>query len=140
MELPTVTRTIELALGLDEARRAVLDAAWLGDEVDLALVAGAAGTVREGDVVRRAVVTEADAGRVRLLWWEEADPAVVSTVEIEVAGDDERSTVTVTEAVLGGSVARLDAAAVTDLGTVDLAWDRRLRALVGEVALAPAVA
>lgn len=140
MQPLAITRTIELDLGIADARRAVLEAAWLGDEVDLALVAGAAGTVGEGDVVHRAVVTEADAGRIRLVWWDEADPAVVSTVDIEVAGDDERSTVTVTEVVAGGAVARLDASSVADLGAVELAWDRRLRSLVGEVALAPAAA
>ena len=141
MEPLAVTRSISLPASADQAWRSVLDGAWLGDRVDLDLVAGAAGTIEEGGIRRRAVVAEVvEGGSLRLLWWDEADPAVVSTVEVHVTGDDDAATVTVTERVLGGTVALAARATVADLGVAEVTWDRRLRALVGELALAPATA
>ena len=138
MEPLAVIRSLSLPSSVEEAWRSVLDAGWLGDRVDLALVAGATGTIAEDGVVRRAVVTEVVEGAaLRLVWWDEADPAVVSTVEVEVAADGDGAAVTVTEQVLGGAVALVGEASVLDLGAAGPAWDRRLRALVGEVALLP---
>jgi hypothetical protein len=140
MEPLAVTRTVALPVSVEEAWRSVVDGGWLGDHVDLELLVGATGSVVEGGTVRRTVVTELDEGRaVRFVWWDEADPAVVSTVHIEVEGAAQGSTVRVTETVVGAAVACLGLASVGDLGSSPTSgWDRRLRALVGEPALTPA--
>jgi len=141
MDPLAVTRSISLPTSADQAWRAVVDGAWLGERVDLDLVVGAAGTIEDAGVRRRALVAEmVEGASLRLLWWDEADPAVVSTVEVHVTGDDDAATVTVTERVLGGAVALATQATVADLGGAESTWDRRLRALVGEIALAPATA
>lgn len=140
MEPLALTRTLALPVSSEEVWRSVADASWLGDHVDLELRVGAAGRVVDGGVVRRAVVTEVDEGRaVRFAWWDEADPSVVSTVHLEVEDAEPGSRVTVTETVVGAAVASLGHASIDDLGpSIASGWDRRLRALVGELALAPA--
>lgn len=145
MEPLAVTRSISLDLPADRAWDAVLEGGWLGAAAELEPVIGATATVVEEGVVRRLVVTDVAPGSaLRFVWWDEADPAIVSTVEVHVegAGDDgAASTVTVVEtAVVGGSVSLAGEASVADLGIAEATWDRRLRSLVGETALAPACA
>ena len=141
MEPFAVTRSTSLPTSADEAWRSVLEGAWLGDDVALVARVGATGTIVEGDVVRRAVVTEVvDGAALRFVWWDESRPELVSTVDVRVEGDEQGSTVTVTEQVLGGAVALAAEASVADLGISEVTWDRRLRALVGDLALAPAAA
>lgn len=142
----SVTRSIELPVSAEEAWGSLRDAdglaGWLGEAVELDEVApGAAGTVAEGGTVRRLVVTEVVAGRsIGFVWWDEGAPGDASTVTISITPDgDDASTVTVTERLAGGVVASMGEASIADLApAVGGAWDRRLRALVGEHALADA--
>jgi uncharacterized protein YndB with AHSA1/START domain len=142
----SVTRSIELPVSAEEAWTSLRDAdglaGWLGDAVDLPDVApGAAGRIVEGDAVRRLVVTEVLEGRsIGFVWWDEAAPEDASVVTIAVEpGDGETSTVSVTERLAGGVVASMGEASIADLGSgAGGAWDRRLRQLVGEAALADA--
>ncbi|WP_421118313.1 SRPBCC domain-containing protein [Aquihabitans daechungensis] len=139
-----VTRSIDLPVTADEAWASIRDAeglvGWLGDSVELdEIVAGAAGTVREGDAVRRLVVTEVDEGRsVGFVWWDEAAPQEASVVRIVLTPADEGTTVTVTERMAGTASASIGAASVGDLFRED-AWDRRLQALVGTCSLTDAL-
>jgi len=145
-----VTRSIELPVPIEDAWRSIHDAeglaGWLGDSVDLDhldhldhLVAGAAGTVREGDVIRRLVVTEVNEGRsLGFVWWDEAAPDDASVVSIVLTPTGEGTTVTVTERLAGSEQASIAGASIGDLSGIEDAWDRRLRALVGDSALAPA--
>ncbi|MGN6694751.1 MAG: SRPBCC family protein [Aquihabitans sp.] len=139
-----VTRSIELPVSADEAWASLRDAdglaGWLGDAVDLDVVPGAAGTVTEGDVVRRIVVTEVVEGRsVGVVWWDEAAPEEASVVTIAVTpGGDDAATVTVTEQLAGSATASIGAASISDLVAAGDVWDRRLRALVGASTLADA--
>lgn len=141
----SVTRSIELPVSAEEAWDSLRDAAgleqWLGERVELDVVPGAAGTVREGDVTRRVVVTEVDEGRsIGLVWWDEAAPEEASVVTIALApGADDATTVTVTERLAGAATASLGSASIGDLvGKAEAAWDQRLQALVGDVALSAA--
>jgi uncharacterized protein YndB with AHSA1/START domain len=89
----SVTRSIELPVPADEAWASISSAdglaGWLGDAVELDLVAGAAGTIVDGDTVRRVVVTEVDAGRsVGFVWWDEAQPEQASVVTIALTPPD----------------------------------------------------
>jgi uncharacterized protein YndB with AHSA1/START domain len=146
MELASalVTRSIELPVSTDEAWVSLRDAhglaGWLGDAVDLDVVPGAAGTITEGDAVRRVVVTEVVEGHsIGLVWWDETAPEEASVVTIAVTPSGEgAATVTVTEQLAGSATASIGAASIGDLVAVEGAWDRRLQALVGEPALAPA--
>ncbi len=136
----SVTRSIALGASADAVWASLRDAdgltGWLGDEIDLGAVApGAAGSVAEGGAVRRLVVTEVDEGRsIGFAWWDETNPAEVSTVTIALApGTDHTTTVTVTERLAGAATASIGAASVRDLAAAEgEAWDRRLQALVGE--------
>mgnify|MGYP000885732375 CR=1 FL=1 len=142
----SVTRSIELPVSAAEAWASLRDgdglAGWLGDVVDLPEVEpGSTGTLVEGTSLRRLVVTEVEAGRsIGFVWWDEAAPDEVSTVSIAITSTDEHtSTITVTERLAGGVVASMGSASVSDLAaTAGGAWDRRLRALVGECAPADA--
>lgn len=137
----SVTRSIALPSPAAEVWRSLGDAdglaGWLGDAVDLDITPGAAGTIREGGVTRRVVVTEVDAGRsIGFVWWDEAVPESASVVSIDlVPGEDGSTRVTVTERLAGSATASLGEASVADLCTdAGAGWDRRLRALVGEPA------
>lgn len=140
-----VSRSIELPVSVGEAWESIRDAEglsrWLGDRVELDVVPGAAGTIAEGDVTRRVVVTEVDEGRsVGLVWWDEAAPEEASVVTIALApgGDGDTTTVTVTERLAGAAVASVTNSIATDVTGIESAWDQRLQALVGAPALAPA--
>jgi uncharacterized protein YndB with AHSA1/START domain len=141
----SVTRSIVLPAPADEVWASLRDAdglaGWLGDAVDLEVVPGAAGTVAEGGIVRRVVVTEVEAGRsVGLVWWDEAAPEEASVVTIALTpGDaDGTTTVTVTERLAGAGTASMGEACIGDLAAAEASWDQRLQALVGASALAPA--
>ncbi|HWJ61797.1 MAG TPA: SRPBCC domain-containing protein [Acidimicrobiales bacterium] len=141
----SVSRSIVLPAPADEVWASLRDAdglaGWLGDAVDLDVVPGAAGTVVDGGVVRRVVVTEVVEGRsLGLVWWDEAAPEEASVVTIALApGEaDGDTTVTVTERLAGSAVASVAGARIDDLAAVEASWDQRLQALVGESALAPA--
>jgi uncharacterized protein YndB with AHSA1/START domain len=144
----SVTRSIALPVSAAEAWTSLRDpdglAGWLGDLVDLPGVEpGAAGEVIEGDATRRLVVTEVDEGRsIGFVWWDESAPEDASVVTIAVSsgeGDGGDATVTVTERLAGGVVASMGAACIADLtATAGGAWDRRLRVLVGDLAVADA--
>jgi len=141
----SVSRSIELPVPVEEAWASLRDAEglgrWLGDRVELDVAPGAAGTVAEGDTVRQVVVTEVDEGRsIGLVWWDEAAPDEASLVTIAVTSADGGlgSQVTVTERLAGAASATVGGASIGDLAAVEPAWDRRLQALVGATALAPA--
>lgn len=140
----SVSRSVDLPVSAEEAWASISDAdglaGWLGDAVDLEIVPGATGTVAEGGVVRRTVVTAVEAGRsVELAWWDEARPEEASIVTIAVDPTEGGTRVTVTERLAGAASASLGGASVGDLvGEADAAWDRRLRALVGDGALSAA--
>jgi len=142
----SVSRSIVLPAPADEVWASLRDAdglaGWLGDAVDLDVVPGAAGTVVDGGVVRRVVVTEVVEGRsLGLVWWDEAAPEEASVVTIALApgeADGGTTTVTVTERLAGSAVASVAGARIDDLAAVEASWDQRLQALVGESALAPA--
>ncbi len=147
-----VTRSIDLPAPIGDTWESIRDAeglaGWLGDSVEFddlgGLVAGAAGTVRDADAVRRLVVTEVEEGRsIGFVWWDDAAPELASVVTISLtpASDDGAATsVTVTERFAGSASASasMSAASVADLVEVSAGWDRRLQALVGRSALAPA--
>ncbi|MCU1371323.1 MAG: hypothetical protein JWO77_2517 [Ilumatobacteraceae bacterium] len=138
----SVTRSLVLPAPADEVWASIRDAdglaGWLGDEVDLAIAPGAAGTVAEGSTVRRVVVTEVDAGRsVGFVWWDEAAPGEASVVTIALApgAGDDTTTVTVTERLAGAATASVGAASIGDLvGAAEASWDQRLHALIGHAA------
>jgi hypothetical protein len=146
----SVTRSIALPVSAAEAWTSLRDpdglAGWLGDLVDLPGVEpGASGEVIEGDATRRLVVTEVDEGRsIGFVWWDESAPEHASVVTIAVSsdegeGDGEVATVTVTERLAGGVVASMGGACIADLtATAGGAWDRRLRVLAGDRAVADA--
>lgn len=141
----SVIRSIELPASADEVWASIRDAdglaGWLGDEVDLAIAPGAAGTITEGSTVRRVVVSEVDEGRsIGFVWWDEAAPEEASVVTIALApGGDETTTVTVTERLAGSASASIGGASIGDLvGAAEATWDQRLAALVGGTALSPA--
>lgn len=140
----SVSRSVELPVSAGEAWESLRDAAglsqWLGDRVELEVVPGAAGTVVEGDVTRRVVVTEVVEGRsIGLVWWDEAAPQEASVVTIALApGADDTTTVTVTERLAGAAMASVGTASIRDLGPIEASWDQRLQSLIGTVALAPA--
>jgi hypothetical protein len=128
----TVTRSLTLPSSVADAWQAVRAGDWLGDEVDLEICPGAAGRIVEGSVERRVVVSHVVEGAaLRLLWWDEADPAVVSDVTVELEADAEGTRVTVTERVAGGAAALISEAMASDLGGAEHSWDRRLQALMG---------
>lgn len=136
---------MDLPISLDEAWASVGDAdglaGWLGHDVELDLVAsGVAGLVRDGDAVRRLVVTEVDAGRsIGFVWWDEAAPEEASVVTIALTPGEGGTTVTVTERLAGAAHASIGFASIDDLvGAADAAWDARLQALVGACVLADA--
>lgn len=143
MEPIAITRTIRLdddpvAAWASLATAAGL-AGWLGDEVRVDgggdLVVGASARVTDEGTIRRLVVTGADEHRsLSFAWWDEAAPEQASTVTVRLEADDDGTVVTVTERLAGGAVAHLADASVVDLvgADADLAWDRRLRALVGD--------
>ena len=143
----SVTRSLDLPVSLEEAWSSIGDAdglaGWLGDSVELDQVAaGVAGIVRDGDVVRRLVVTEVDAGRsVGFVWWDESRPeqASVVTIELSPSEDATSTTVTVTERIAGAATASFGAASVSDLLDVEAGWDARLQALVGTSAFTAAL-
>ena len=148
MEPIVVTRTVQLPVPAAEVWRSIATAeglaGWLGDEVAIDggadLERGATGRAVDGGVERRLAITDVVPDRrVELAWWRADRPDVVSLVAIELTDDDGATQVTVTEQLLGGAVASIDDASVAHL-TEDLghAWDRRLRALVGETTLLPA--
>ena len=144
----SVTRSIELPGSPEEAWASIATAeglaGWLGDAVEVDVVAGAAGFVREGSTVRRIVVTEVEEGRsIGFVWWDESAPEEASTVTIALApadGDGTRtSTVTVTERLAGAAHASLAGASIHDLvAPAEAAWDGRLQALTGAGALSAA--
>lgn len=140
----SVSRSVDLPVSAEEAWASISGAdelaGWLGDAVDLEVVPGAAGTVTEGDVVRRVVVTAVEAGRsVELAWWDEATPEDASIVTIALEPGNDGTTVTVSERLAGAASASLGGASIGDLvGAADAAWDRRLQALVGDGALSAA--
>ena len=98
----TVTRTIQLPTSPDDVWSSLCDAegltGWLGDAVDLVEVAaGAAGTVTDGETVRRLVVTSVGAGRsIGFVWWDEGHPAEASVVTIDLAASEDGAGTTVT--------------------------------------------
>ncbi len=148
MEPSTFTRTIELATDSDAAWSLVGTgeglARWLADEVDLDVVPGAVGRIIDdyGSPARTVVVSEVKDGRqLGFTWWSEEDPDVASSVVITVEPSTTpgTTTLTVTEtrapstAKLRGSIgatADLLAEASVDQLMTDLAWGRRLRAIV----------
>lgn len=145
MEPTHVTRSVELPVAVEEAWRSIASAeglaGWLGDHVEVEVVVGGAGRVADSSTTRRMVVTEVVEGaQLGFTWWDEAEPAHVSTVTIAVApaADGDGSTVTVTERIAGGARAQCADAGVADLGAVEHRWDARLDALLG--AGAPALA
>jgi uncharacterized protein YndB with AHSA1/START domain len=140
----SVSRSVDLPVSAEEAWASISDedglAGWLGDAVDLEVAPGAIGTVAEGGVVRRTVVTAIEVGRsVELVWWDEARPEEASIVTIALAPAPDGTRVTVTERLAGAASASLGGASIGDLvGVADAAWDRRLQALVGGGALSAA--
>jgi uncharacterized protein YndB with AHSA1/START domain len=153
VEPHTVTRSAHLDAGLDRVWDALARtdglAGWLADSVDVVIEPGAAGTVVDGSVTRRIVVTEVDERRhVGFTWWDDAAPDHASAVRIAIeSGEDGGTTVTVTEtldpaasAVLGGRASALSLAAIGDLGLAADEWIDRLARLVGAVATVPALA
>lgn len=141
---PVVTRSLHLDCSAGQAWTSLATArglaGWLGDEVDLEVVVGAAGTVRAGDAVRRLVVTEVAVGRgISFTWWDEHQPEVASTVTISVRPDADAGdgcTVIVTERLGAAAPALASDASVADLVGVERRWDDRLAQLVGERSLA----
>ena len=134
----SVSRSVDLPVSLEEAWASIRDAdglaGWLGDAVELgAVTPGAAGVVREGDTVRRLVVTERSIGFV---WWDESAPEEASVVTIALTPGDGSTTVTVTERLAGAASASIGGASIGDLAAAEgPAWDRRLQALVCDGAL-----
>lgn len=64
---------------------------WLGDEVDVDLVPGASGTIRDGEEVLQAEVESIEPGRrVSLRWWSEERGATIVDLTLEPL--DERRT------------------------------------------------
>ena len=146
MELAaSVFRSVDLPMSVEEAWASIGEAkglaGWLGDSLELEVVApGVAGLLRDGDAVRRLVVTEVDAGRsIGFVWWDEASPQEASVVTIALTPGEGGTTVTVTERLAGAAHASIGFASIDDLvGAADAAWDARLQALVGACVLADA--
>ncbi len=107
---PFVIRQVQLPVSAKEAWASFADAeglrGWLGDEVDLDVAVGAAGTVRDRGAIRRVVVTEVIEGeRLGFTWWDEDAPAEASVVTVTLDEIDGATTVTVTESLAGTAVA-----------------------------------
>jgi hypothetical protein len=108
-----VTRTVELGAGIEDVRRFLADhdhlVEWIGDDL-------------------RGVEVTTEGTALRWAW---TTDGVDSTVELTLAGDGDRTTVTVVERAAGGapaaacSVARWDGA-LLDLELRALAWQHRL--------------
>ena len=108
-----ITRTVELGAGIEDVRAFVADrdrlVEWIGDELRHVDVTA------DGDVLR----------------WTWTNDGVDSTVELTLAGDGDRTTVTVVESAAGGapsascSIARWDGA-LLDLELRALSWQHRL--------------
>lgn len=108
-----VTRSVELGAGIEDVRGFVADhdrlVEWIGEELRHVAVS------TDGDVLR----------------WTWTNDGVESAVELTLAGDGERTTVTVVERAAGGapsascSIARWDGA-LLDLELRALSWQHRL--------------
>ena len=146
MDHAIVTRSVRLdAEPLDAwASLSTADglAGWLGDVLAHegvdgrgALQVGSSALVEDAGTVRRLVVTSVDDGRsLGFTWWSEDAPEQASTVMVALDdAEGEGTVVTVTERLAGAAVAQCFDAVVADLGTdAEHAWDRRLRALLGQ--------
>ncbi len=137
--MDAVERHVTLPTAPDRAWDLLTDpvdqAGWLGAEVDLAPLPGAAGLVVDHDGTRRRlVVDEVDSGR-RLSWhWAvEGDDGLVgpaSRVELTLTPTDDGTTLTVVERPLEGD--RFEASA-------GAAWSHRLLHLEALLLVAAAV-
>lgn len=128
-----VTRTLALAASADEVWRLLTDdaelSAWFAVRASLDPVAGGVGRFDDGDTVRRAVVHEVEPGRrLGFTWWDEADPADASTVELVVddSAGDGRVQLVVTETLLPGGGSGARACAWSEVADT---WDDRLGVL-----------
>jgi uncharacterized protein YndB with AHSA1/START domain len=84
-----VERDVVIDRPADEVWRLIATAAgwqeWMVDEATVDVEAGRDGSVVDGDVVRRVVVTDVDPARsVTFRWWEHDDPASASEVSIHL--------------------------------------------------------
>lgn len=145
MQPVTVTRSVQLDAGIHRVWESLADGAglsgWLADAVELEVAPGAGGRlVDAGRPARRVVVTEvAEGRRIGFAWWDEARPEDASSVTISLDGDDDATTVTVTE-VLGAAVAAWTDATVDGLFTASDSWSVRLDRLAGAFAPLPVLA
>jgi len=138
MRLPEaieIRRSISVETTVDELWRSIVDdeelSAWMGMTARIDVIPGGVGRFDDGASVRRAVVDTVETGRLlRFTWWDEADPAEASTVELRLEPDHydaARVGLTVTERV----VARGSAAGARACSWHDLAdgWEHRLGSL-----------
>jgi uncharacterized protein YndB with AHSA1/START domain len=89
MQPLSITRRVDLDIDADQLWAALSDpaqlAAWLGDEVDLDVRQGGAGTVVDDGILRHVRSDHVSEGReLAFTWWEADQPNVASTVRFEV--------------------------------------------------------
>lgn len=139
--METIERTVTLPTDVREAWELLTDpdelAAWLGDDVVLRPVPGAAGRVLERDGSDRSlVVEEVDAGRrLSWRWWIEGDDPdqTGSRVEITLSPTPDGTLVRVVEQPLPTATASAPRASAGE------AWSHRLLHLESLLLLAAAI-
>lgn len=128
-----VRREIDLPIDGDELWSLIADGesweGWLGDDVDVAIEAGATGTVVDDDGVERTVTIEqVDEGeRVAFTWWPTTDPGRRSHVDLVVLPRRDGSGLEITETFSPEITCSVGVPRV--LVRADLAWGIRALSL-----------
>lgn len=137
--MDAVERQITLPAPIDEAWELLTHpdelGRWLGDDVALTPVPGAAGHLVDADGLRRSlVIDEVEPGsRISWHWWPDDDPtAAPSRVEITLLPSHMGTTVRVVEALPASATVRTQASAAA-------AWSHRLLHLEALLLVAAAV-
>jgi uncharacterized protein YndB with AHSA1/START domain len=100
--MDSITRQVDLDLDAAQLWETISDpeqlAAWLGDDVDVAMRPGEFGTITDDGIVRNVRVDEVVAERqVAFTWWDPTDPARRSQVVFEVTSTSTGSRLTIIE-------------------------------------------
>lgn len=114
--MDSITRQVDLDLDAAQLWEAISDpeqlAAWLGDDVDVAMQPGEVGTITDDGIVRAVRVDEVIADRhVSFTWWDPTEPANRSQVVFEITATPSGSRLTIIETLPAPSVASASAQA-----------------------------
>jgi hypothetical protein len=86
---PTVVRSTELDMGVDELWRLISTAegwaGWLVDDAEIDVMAGASGSASDAGIRRDIRIDHVNEGRrVDFVWWERDEPSSKSYVQLEI--------------------------------------------------------